>query len=50
MMGGEWPAEVWVFARLDADGAAGSSDGDVESARLGPFVPGTGDVAVQIGE
>ena len=38
--GQPWPAQVWIFARLDADGVAGASDGDVESERLGPFSPG----------
>ena len=41
MMGGTWPEQVWLFARLDADGAPGSSDGDVESAHLGPLAPGS---------
>ncbi len=41
MMGGAWPEQVWLFARLDADGAPGSSEGDVESAHLGPLSPGS---------
>lgn len=49
MMGGPWPDEVFVFARLDADGSAGSSEGDVESKKLGPLPKGTLDVALVIG-
>lgn len=50
MMGGPWPDEVFVFARLDADGSAGSSEGDVESKKLGPLSRGTLDLALVIGE
>jgi tetratricopeptide (TPR) repeat protein len=49
MKGQPWPEQVWVFARLDADGKAGSSDGDVESQKFGPLPIGTGDVALVIG-
>lgn len=49
MQGQPWPAEVWVFARLDADGVAGSSPGDVESAKLGPIAAGTTGLDLTIG-
>jgi len=49
MQGQPWPAEVWVFARLDADGVAGSSPGDVESAKLGPVAAGTTGLTLTIG-
>ena len=49
MKGQPWPAQVWVFARLDADGVAGSSEGDVESVKLGPLAAGTEGVALVIG-
>lgn len=44
-----WPEQVWIFARLDADGAAGASDGDVESQKLGPLGSGTEGVELVIG-
>jgi hypothetical protein len=49
MKGQPWPEQVWVFARLDADGKAGSSDGDVESQKFGPLPTGTAGVALVIG-
>lgn len=49
MAKGPWPDEVWVFARLDADGVAGSGPGDLESAKLGPLSPGTEGVALVVG-
>ena len=48
MSKGPWPDQVWVFARLDADGVAGSGPGDLESARLGPFPPGTEGVSLLV--
>ena len=49
MSKGPWPEQVWVFARLDADGVAGSGPGDLESAKLGPLSPGTEGVELVIG-
>lgn len=50
MMGGPWPDEVFLFARLDADGRAGSSEGDVESETLGPLAKGSVEVALTVGQ
>ncbi len=44
-----WPEQVWIFARLDADGQAGASEGDVESGKLGPIASGTADLQLVIG-
>ena len=47
MMGGPWPDQVWVEARLDADGdpsTKGSSD--LRTERLGPFEAGAEGVAL----
>ncbi len=42
MMGGPWPEQVWVEARLDADGDPSTkSPSDLKSERLGPFSAGT---------
>ena len=50
MMGGEWPAEVWVQARVDADGNPTSrSPEDVESPLVGPFAAGGGPIALVLG-
>jgi hypothetical protein len=49
MSKGPWPEQVWVFARLDADGVAGSGPGDLESQKLGPLSPGTDGVALVVG-
>jgi hypothetical protein len=49
MSKGPWPEKVWVFARLDADGVAGSGPGDLESAKLGPLAAGTDGVSLVIG-
>ena len=38
MMGGSWPDEVWLSARLDTDGnAMTKSEEDWESSILGPL-------------
>ncbi len=50
MMGGEWPKEVWVEARLDADGNAMTKEqGDVASERLGPLLAGADSIQLVIG-
>ena len=49
MMGGEWPEEVWISARLDVDGNAMTrSEGDMESLMLGPVSSGTVDIALTL--
>jgi len=41
MMGGAWPGQVWVQARLDADGDPNTKgEGDLVTDILGPFSPG----------
>ena len=45
MGGSPWPAQVWVKARLDADGRPGSSAGDVDSA----LAPGGAPVSLTLG-
>ncbi|MFM2249033.1 MAG: hypothetical protein RL071_5108, partial [Pseudomonadota bacterium] len=49
MMGGGWPEQVWIKARLDADGQPGASAGDVDSALMGPFAIGATGVELVIG-
>ncbi|MBL8619499.1 MAG: hypothetical protein JNM72_28060 [Deltaproteobacteria bacterium] len=49
MMGGGWPEQVWIKARLDADGQPGASAGDVDSALMGPFAVGATGVELVIG-
>jgi tetratricopeptide (TPR) repeat protein len=47
MMGGPWPDQVWVEARIDADGNPSTkSPADLTSERLGPFGPGSEDIAL----
>ena len=42
MMGGPWPDQVWVEARLDADGDPSTKgSADLTTARLGPFSSGS---------
>jgi hypothetical protein len=42
MAGGAWPEQVWVQARLDADGnAMTKGDTDLESELIGPLEKGT---------
>lgn len=50
MMGGAWPEQVWIKARLDADGQPGAGPGDVDSALLGPFSVGDSGAALVIGD
>ena len=41
MMGGDWPEQVWVDARIDSDGDPSTkSDSDLTAPRTGPFTPG----------
>ncbi len=40
MQGAPWPDTVWVTAKIDADGSAGSSAGDVTIERAGPITVG----------
>ena len=49
MGGAEWPAEVWVRARLDADGQPGSGPGDVDSPLVGPIHAGDSGVELILG-
>lgn len=47
MMGGAWPDQVWVEARLDTDGNPSTkSDSDLLAARVGPFSPKAADVSL----
>ena len=40
-MGGEWPQEVWLRARIDADGnPSTTSEEDLVSDLVGPVAPG----------
>jgi len=50
MMGGAWPEQVWISARVDVDGVPTTkSDDDVVTALLGPFAPGAEGVALTLG-
>jgi hypothetical protein len=50
MMGGDWPTQVWISARVDADGVPTTKgDDDVVSALLGPFSPGAEGIALTLG-
>jgi tetratricopeptide (TPR) repeat protein len=50
MMGGAWPEQVWVEARLDADGDPTTKEAsDLVAPRLGPFAAGTKDVGLELG-
>ena len=41
MMGGEWPSQVWIEARLDSDGDPSTKEAnDLHTERLGPFSAG----------
>lgn len=45
MMGGDWPDQVWLQARVDTDGNPSThSDTDMESAVLGPLSSGSKDL------
>ena len=50
MLGGDWPEQVWVQARIDTDGNPSTKgEGDAESAVVGPLGPGAADVQLVIG-
>ena len=50
MLGGAWPDQFWVQARIDADGnAATRGEGDLESTVIGPLSVGAQDVALVLG-
>jgi hypothetical protein len=49
LMGGEWPEQVWVRARLDADGAPGAGPGDLDSPLVGPITLGQEGVELILG-
>ena len=50
MLGGDWPEEVWIEARLDQDGNAMTRmAGDWTSTRQGPLPIGTDDVLIRLG-
>ncbi len=49
MMGGEWPDEVWLEARLDTDGdAMTKTEADLRSELQGPLSAGTTDLTVAL--
>jgi len=42
MMGGDWPEQVWIEARLDTDGNPSTKgDNDLVADRVGPFTAGS---------
>ncbi len=42
MMGGDWPEQVWIEARLDTDGNPSTKEStDLFTKRLGPFTAGS---------
>jgi cytochrome c-type biogenesis protein CcmH/NrfG len=50
MMGGPWPEDVWVQARIDADGNAMTrSDDDLNSPVVGPIKSGSSSINLAIG-
>jgi len=50
MMGGAWPDEVWVEARLDADGdAMTKTEADLRSELVGPLTAGATGISVVLG-
>ena len=49
MMGGAWPEEVWVSARIDTDGnPATKESSDLVSEAVGPFQTGASDVVLTL--
>ena len=49
MMGGPWPAQVWIQVRVDGDGNAMTKDpSDVSSALEGPFSAGSESVVISL--
>jgi len=50
MTGGPWPEQVWIRARVDADGQPGpASPDDIDSVLLGPVKPGSEGLALTFG-
>jgi cytochrome c-type biogenesis protein CcmH/NrfG len=50
MMGGAWPEQVWVEARIDSDGNPSTKEAsDLIAARVGPFAPEATDAALVLG-
>jgi len=50
MLGGEWPKEVWLQARVDSDGnAMTKSEDDVVSTIVGPLNSGATDIELILG-
>jgi len=48
-MGGQWPQEVWIEARLDQDGdAMTKSEEDLGTEMLGPLISGTQDISLTL--
>ncbi len=48
-MGGAWPEEVWLRARIDADGnPSTTSESDLVSGLVGPVAPGAEDVSLEL--
>ena len=49
MMGGAWPEQVWVEARVDSDGNPSTKQAnDLTTARVGPFSAGTEDIQLTL--
>lgn len=49
MMGGQWPEQVWVQARLDADGnPTTKGEGDLESEVAGPLSSGATEITLTL--
>ena len=50
MLGGDWPSEVWIEARLDQDGNAMTRmTGDWTSTRQGPLPIGADNIVIRLG-
>ena len=51
IMGGEWPEQVWIQARWDADGNAGTKSPDDRTSTIaGPIAPETADIEIVLAE
>ena len=50
MLGGDWPEQAWIEARLDGDGNAMTrSSGDWTSIRQGPLPKGEQNIVIRLG-
>ncbi len=50
MLGGAWPDQIWLQARIDSDGnPTTKSETDVESAVIGPVSSGAADLSLVLG-